>query len=488
MKKILPVVLFLHLSTGLFAQRVLNLDSCRALAMKNNKDLLIAGEKITSAHYQKKAAFTHFLPKLDAYGTYMRTNKELSILSDEQKNALGQWGTATQTKLQETLRQMAETNPAIAQLLQPLSSLLPGIGTSLNRIGQGLAEAFRTDTRNSYAGAVSLTQPIFMGGKIAAYHKITKYVEQLTKTQYETGAEELILSTDQAYWQVVSLAHKKNLAVSYLELVKHLDGDVDKMIAEGLATKADGLTVKVKVNEAEMTLTKVSDGLSLSRMVLCQLCGIPLDAEIQLTDEHEETLPLSPVTATADVFTAWSRRSELKSLELATRIYDQKVNVTRADFLPSVALSANYLVTNPSLWNGFEKKFRGTWALGLVVKIPVWNWGEGYYKVKAAKADARITRYQLADVREKVALQVNQASFKVNEAHKKLALAIKNLEKADENLHYANVGFNEGVIPVSHLLEAQTAWLSARSEKIDAQIDVRLTDVYLRKSLGTLNH
>ena len=129
---------------------------------------------------------------------------------------------------------------------------------------------------------------------------------------------------------MVSLAHKKNLAVSYLELVKHLDGDVDKMIAEGLATKADGLTVKVKVNEAEMTLTKVSDGLSLSRMVLCQLCGIPLDAEIQLTDEHEETLPLSPVTATADVSTAWSRRSELKSLELATRIYDQKVNVTRS--------------------------------------------------------------------------------------------------------------------------------------------------------------
>ena len=96
--------------------------------------------------------------------------------------------------------------------------------------------------------------------------------------------------------------------------------------------------MKVKVNEAEMTLTKVSDGLSLSRMVLCQLCGIPLDAEIQLTDEHEETLPLSPVTATADVSTAWSRRSELKSLELATRIYDQKVNVTRADFLPSVAV------------------------------------------------------------------------------------------------------------------------------------------------------
>lgn len=52
------------------------------------------------------------------------------------------------------------------------------------------------------------------------------------------------------------------------------------MIAEGVATKADGLSVKVKVNEAEMTLTKVNDGLSLSKMLLCQLCGLDLSSPI----------------------------------------------------------------------------------------------------------------------------------------------------------------------------------------------------------------
>ena len=103
-----------------------------------------------------------------------------------------------------------------------------------------------------------------MGGKIVAYNKITKYAEQLAESQHATGMQDIILSTDQAYWQVISLINKKKLAQSYLQLVSQLDSDVDKMITEGVATKADGLSVKVKVNEAEMTLTKVTDGLSLA--------------------------------------------------------------------------------------------------------------------------------------------------------------------------------------------------------------------------------
>lgn len=254
-----------------------------------------------------------------------------------------------------------------------------------------------------------------------------------------------------------------------------------------MATKADGLSVKVKVNEAEMKLTQVEDGLSLSKMVLCQLCGIPLNEDIRLADEEVENLLVANEAQASDnVATALANREELRSLDLAAKIYAQKVNVTRAEFLPTVALTANYMVTNPSLVNGFENKFRGMWAVGAMVKIPIWNWGEGMYKVKAAKAEANIARYQLSDVKEKVELQVNQATFKVNEAGKKLAMATKNMEKAEENLRYAKLGFSEGVIPTSNVLEAQTAWLSAQSDKIDAQIDVKLTQVYLRKSMGTL--
>lgn len=129
---------------------------------------------------------------------------------------------------------------------------------------------------------------------------------------------------------------------------------------------------------------------------------------------------------------------------------------------------------------------RGMWGVGMMVKIPVFHWGEGIYKVKAAKAEANIAQYKLDDVKEKVELQVTQATYKVNEATKKLAMAEKNMAKADENLRYANLGFQEGVIPTSNVLEAQTAWLSAQSGKIDAQIDVKMSEIYLNKSMGTL--
>lgn len=486
MKRIFGFILFIGSSLGIMAQNALTLDSCRALALTNNKELRISAEKISAAHYEKKAAFTNFLPKISAMGTYMRTEKEISLLSDDQKGAISNIGTTAQGSIQETFQQLAASNPALGQLLEPLAPLIPGIGSALNGVGQGLVDALHTDTRNMYAGAVTLTQPIYMGGKIVAYNKITKYAEQLAESQHATGMQDLILSTDKAYWQVISLVNKKKLAESFLTLVQQLDSDVDKMIAEGVATKADGLSVKVKVNQAEMTLTQVENGLSLSKMVLCQLCGLPLNAEIALADENIQDLSLPPTEMQSNVATALSNREELKSLNLASKIYDQKVNVTRAGFLPSVALTANYMVTNPSLVNGFERKFRGMWAVGALVQIPIWNWGEGMYKVKAAKAEANIARYQLADVKEKVELQVSQASYKVNEAAKRLTMAEKNMEKADENLRYAKLGFTEGVVPISNVLEAQTAWLSAQSDKIDAQIDVKLTEIYLRKSMGVL--
>ena len=486
MKRITSLLLLLGATLSSYAQQVLTLDSCRALALANNKELRISQEKVNAAHYEKKAAFTNYLPKIDLTGGYMRTQKEISLLSDEQKQSISNIGTTAGAQLQEQIKQLAASDPVLGSLLQPLQGVIPGLTAGLNGVGQGLVDAFRTDTRNMTVGAATLTQPLFMGGKIIAYNKITKYAERLAESQHATGMQDLILQTDQIYWQIISLVNKKKLAENFLELVQKLDSDVDKMIKEGVATKADGLSVKVKVNEAEMMLTQVDNGLNLSKMLLCQLCGLPLETDFQLADESMKDLPLPNTYTEANVSTALSNREELKSLELASEIYRQKVNVVRADFLPSVALTANYLVTNPSLVNGFENKFRGMWAAGVVVKIPVFHWGEGNNHEKAAKAEANIARYKLEDIKEKVELQVTQNSYKVNESTKKLALAEKNMEKAEENLRYANLGFKEGVIPTSNVLEAQTAWFSAQAGKIDAQIDVKMSELYLNKSMGIL--
>lgn len=479
-------------SCMLHAQRVLSLDSCRNMAIANNKSLLIAKERMQKAHYDRKAAFTNFLPDFSATGTYMYFSDEISLLNDGQKSALNHMGTSLQQGLTQAatpiIQHIAQTNPQLAASLQQAiqSGKLDGMSTALNQLGNELTDALRTDTRNMWAGAVTLMQPLYMGGKIRAYHRITKFSEALARTQHDAQLQDLILNTDDAYWTVVSLSYKKKMAESFLDLVNRLDGDVEKMIREGVATKADGLTVKVKVNEAEMLLTKVDNGLALSKMVLCQLCGMDLDTKFTLTDEDRTDLQVSETVPDDAVQRAWTYRPELKSLDWANKIYEDKVRVVRSEMLPSLALTGGYLVSNPSLLNGFENKFRGMWNVGIMLSVPVFHWNEGIYKVKAAKSEVYIARLQQTEAQEKIELQVNQSLFKNTEAQKRLALSEKNMEKAEENLRYADKGFKEGVIPVTNVMEAQTAWLSAQSDRIDAQIDLKLAQTYLQKAMGTL--
>lgn len=258
------------------------------------------------------------------------------------------------------------------------------------------------------------------------------------------------------------------------------------MIAEGIATEADGLSVKVKLNEAEMAQTKVNNGLALTRMLLAQICGLPLEEEIRLADENLNDFPVSDQTVAADLNEAFMNREELRSLDLAKKIYSRKERIVLSDMLPNVAFAANYFITNPNLFNGFKNDFAGMFNIGVMVKVPISAWWEGSYKRNAARAETRIKALEWEDAREKIELQVNQSVYKVNEARKKLEATYRDMDSAEENLRHANLGFEEGVIPALNLMEAQTAWVSARSSLIDAQIEVRLTEVYLMKSLGKL--
>ena len=474
------------------AQGVLSLDSCRAMALRNNKQLTIARLKQDVARDARKAARTKYLPHVDVMGGYEFTSKEISILNDRQKGALGSLGSTVAGQLGNTMSSVISemagqgviTQQTAASLGAIAEKLTPGIEKAGNSIGQTIADAFRTDTRNVFAASVMLTQPIYMGGSIVAANKIADISEQLAANDLAGRKQNIIYDVDNAYWTVVSLKHKQKLAASYLELVKKLSSDVSKMIKEGVATRADGLKVDVRVNEAEMQLTQVDNGLSLAKMLLCQLCGLQIDGDIVLEDEDKEDVSSAVEAGGVDVEAAFDNRPELKMLQNTVDISKQATKLIRAAYLPQVALTGGYLVTNPSLYNGFEKKFSGIWNIGVIVRVPVWNWFESTYKIRASKTATSIALLELDDAKEKVELQVNQSSFKLSEANKKLAMAKKNTEQADENLRCANLGFKEGVMDVSDVMAAQTAWLQARSQKIDADIDVKLSQTNLKKVLG----
>ncbi len=83
---------------------------------------------------------------------------------------------------------------------------------------------------------------------------------------------------------------------------------------------------------------------------------------------------------------------------------------------------------------------------------------------------------------------MSQAAFKTNEAMKTYIATRSNIASADENLRSAQLAFKEGVATSDNVMEAQTAWLKAHSENVDAEIDVNLCRVYLSKVLGTMDY
>ena len=468
------------------AQRLLTLDSCRAMALRNNKQMGVAKMKQEVNANLRKSARTQYLPKVNAVGGYMWMNREISILNDDQKEALSNLGTNATMKLQDALAPLVATLPAEKQA--KMAGDMGQFASALNQAGSGIVEGFRTDTRNMMAGAVMVTQPVFMGGAIVAANKMANINEQMAANSLEMKKQGTLYNIDQAYWQVVSLRHKQTLAESYVALVRKLKGDVQKMIDQGVATKGDGLSVSVRVNEAEMALTQVTDGLELSKMLLCQLCGLPEDEEIMLADEERTDLNQEGAqdVAPLDPSVAFQNRPELKVLQNTVDLSRQTTNVLKAGNLPQVMLTGGYAVTNPNTFNGFEKKFGGVWNVGVIVRVPIWNWGDVMYKVRASKGATAMARLELDDAREMISLQVRQNNFKVKEAQKKLAMAQSNVANADENLRMANLAFKEGTASFTTVMEAQTAWNQAQSQKIDAEIGVKMSQVELQKALGTL--
>ncbi len=461
------------------ASGTLTLEKCRSLALVNNKDMRMAQQRIKTADYQKREAFAAYLPALDFAGGYMYNHKDISIFSSDQLLPTKTFNPQTQS-YEFNLVKNPETGMPIkgpdGQYIPSEVALIP-------------KDAMTYDIHNVFFGAVTLTQPIYMGGKIVAMNKITGFARDLAMALHNNEAENVIYAVDAAYWQVVSLKAKYKLAVSYVNLLDSLDRNVELMEKAGVATMSDKLSVDVKLNSAQVDLVKVQNGLVLSRMALAQICGLPLNSPMVLADEDiDELQPSSMPARTCDMEEVYDRRQDLRALELGINIAGQQKKVAMSSMLPNLALVGTYSFSNPNMFNGFSKKFNGAFSVGAMLTIPLWHWGGNYNKYKAAESEETVMKIKLEDAREMVNLQVTQASFKSQEALKTYQMTETNIRKANENLRTATLGFREGVATADNVMEAQTAWLKANSELIDAMIDVHLCDTYLSKVLGTLNY
>lgn len=469
------------------AQEALSLEQCRQRALEANAGLKRANLKKTETQALEKVALWQMLPRVSANGTYNWMEKSTNLLSDEQKDRLNNLSSVVQQDLTSSIQQEFGSIPGVGTLIaNGLTNILSGstLSNNINNVGQRLVDALETDTRNVVAGTVTVTQPVFMGGKLLALHKIASLTNELAGVEYDKEQEALLIAVDEAYWQVVSVKHKKELAEQYAALLDTLTHDVEEMVAAEVATKGDLMKVKVKLNEAQMNLTKATNGLVLAKMLLAERCGMPLDTVFDVAESQRNlNSGIATTNRTIEMDSVWAKRREMRMLRISDSVARAGVTIARSTLLPNVAVTGGYLVSNPNLFNGFSNEFGGTFFAGVVVNVPILH-GASFYSLKAAKAKREEVQWQMEEAKEMIELQVTKVRFELELAYKKLAQAESNLENAEENLKLADESFKAGMVSSSDLMAAQTAWIQAKGDVLDAEIEIEMGKVYLKQALG----
>ena len=458
----------------------LTLQGCRDLAAQQNKQSKINKENAEAAKDLRKATVAKFFPKVNANGGYAWVQNNLYLIPDNYEFPFGTMNADGTFVFSDDVIQTKHFNYA------DFRELFPELDKTMTDWVAGeytkVRDKSELDIHNVFVGQVGVTQPIFLGGKLVELYKIAKATEEIETLKADKQNSELMLQVDEAYWRVISVEQKYLLADKFCGMLQKAEQDIEAAVAEGTMTKADLLKLRVSLNDAQVSRQKAENGLMLSKMALCQIIGLPLDTDIHL-DDSQLDMPTLSNDEEYEIDQVLQRRREIQMLEEAEKIAKAGVGLTASGLMPNIVASANYVTTNPNLFNGYQNKFGGTFSAGVVVNIPIAH-ADDIYQLKAAKHKAKTIELQLEEAKEKIELQVTQSSQQLSIANRKLLTASANIENAEENLRLAEAAFGEGMLTSTELLGAQTAWLKAYSEKIDAAIELRMAEVYLRKNSG----
>ena len=429
MKKIRYIItaLLLFVTTLASAQQLLTIDQCRKMALENNKRIAIAGQDKERADLIAGAARTNYLPRLSAEGSALFSHSD------------------TKTSLQ--------------------IGDLPEVGFDLN-----MNRIFRAD--------INIEQPIYTGGKITSGYKMSRVGSDIAELNKALTKNEVLVETDNAYWICVQARELQKSALQYKETVEEFYRVVANACEAGMKSQNDLMKVQVQLNQADLQLHRAENGIRISRMNLCNIIGLDLQSEISLSETFMEShVEINPNT---NVFS----RPEYAMLDKQIELKTHEKQYVRSDFLPQIGVMGSYGYIHGAKFNN-EQLFgnKPSFSAMVSIKIPIFHWGEGTKKVRAAEREIKMAQLQRDNLGQKMELELQQAINAYNEAVLEVRLTQKALAQSEENLRVSRDNYDVGMETTSAYLEAQTIWRNSQAEYITAKtkLEVRKTE-YLKAS------
>lgn len=419
--------------SGTMAQN-LTLDSCQALALRNNVAMKNAALDVAAAKEVKRQLFTKYFPNVSAMaGGYYALNPLIEYGIDDIENA---------------------------EARQWLHNLYFEEGAAM-----GLPNSVALCENGLTVGATAV-QPVFMGGQIVNCNRLANVGVKASELQCQLTQDQLSQQVEESYWLVVSLQEKKKTLQQALTFLDTLQRDVAEALAAGLVTQNEQLKVTLKQNEMRSNMLKVNNGIALATMALCQFVGVDYSEAIVLTDTLQ---PERDAYAMVDLSTAVANRKESQLLNLNVEAERLRKKITIGETLPHLMVGAG-----GSYGNLIFDKYGANGLAFAMLQVPLTNWWETSHKIKQQNYVIQKAENQRTDLMQKMQLETQQAYNSMQEASAQVTLMEVTVKDAQTNLQTVQVNYEAGVVAVSELLEAQTLYRQAQDQLVDARINYRL--------------
>lgn len=418
-------------------QTSLTLQQAKTSAIENNKKVKSAHLEIEKAKQMKKEAFTNYFPKVSiTAGAY----HSFDPLIDQ--------------KIDEVNLPVYDGNPA--SLAAPTQfAYFPGMEIQrFQHYGVGMA---------------NLVQPVYTGGRLANGNKLAKLNVDVKELQKTVAERDVALSAEEQYWQLLSLEEKMKLMNQYDQLLDTISVQVNDAFNAGLIIKNDVLKVKLQQNEISLNREKLSNGMELLRRQFCLTIGIDYSEDLDLTEEI--SVLKKPVEYHTISDSAVMNRPEYDLLNQSLRAADLQKKMTMGEYLPQFAVGASGFVAN-----SFEKNAKST-TNGLVyatLSIPVTDWWGGSHKLKQLELDKQIAQNTFDETTDLLVLQTEKFRKDMDVLYTQIEIQKENIAQAEENARVSQMGYTNGVITMSDMLEAQTILYESKVNLKDLQIQYKM--------------
>lgn len=409
---------FSILFTNQVQAQVYTLEECKQKAIENNVKTKNSKLDIEAARWEKKEVFTKYFPSISASGTAFKAD-----------------------------------DPLIAAGIT-----IPQMGTlPVELLEDGLI------------GMVTAVQPVFVGGKIVNGNKLAQIAVDAAELQHDLSKEEVLHKTEKYYWQIVSLKEHLSTLNSVDSLLIRIHNDVNKAVEVGVVSNNDLLKVELQQNEIASSRLQLDNLLILSKMLLAQYIGTPMDS-LQRMD-----VAYFGAEERKNLFSYHISNEECLSRLVSYRLLDKNIEASkmhtrmkRGEYLPTVGVGASYANENLLGQNTNHGVAFAT------VSIPITDWWGGAHALKKKRIEECKAINEKDDLSQQLILKMQQTWNSLQEAEKQITLAESAVKQASENMRINQDYYNAGTSSVSDLLDAQTLYRQSCNRLTTAQINYKL--------------